>query len=60
MPEHGMNETAGRTSAYEPSPPSMDAVWCKLKEQRVNVTEARASYQSHRDTCIDCQECQAG
>ncbi len=55
---HGMNETTGRTGAYEPSPPSMDTVWCKLKEQRVNVTEAQASYQLHHDICIDCQECQ--
>ena len=56
MPE--MNETAGRTGAHEPSPTSLDAVWCKLKDQRVNVTEAQASYQAHHDTCIECQECQ--
>ncbi len=51
-----MNETAGRTGAYEPAP--TDVVWCELKEQRVNVTKARASYQAHHDTCIECKECQ--
>ncbi len=52
-----MNETAGRISDHEPSPPSIEIAWCELKGKRVNVTEAQASYTSHHDTCIDCQEC---
>lgn len=53
-----MNETEGRTSEHEPSPIGM--IWCNLKEQRVDIITAQASYQSHQDTCIDCQECQTG
>ena len=60
MLNNGLNETAGCTSPHEPTPPSMDIVFCVLKGQRVNITEAQASYTSHHDDCIDCQECQAG
>lgn len=56
MPE--MNETAGRISDYEPGPLPVEIVWCELKRKRVNVIEAQASYTSHHDTCINCQECQ--
>lgn len=54
----GMNKTAGRSGPFEPMPQSVEMVWCKLKEQRVDTNEARASYQDHQDTCIDCRQCQ--
>ena len=56
MPD--MNETAGRSSEHKPSPLPVEIVWCELKGKRVAVIEAQASYTSHHDTCIECQECQ--
>ena len=60
MHSNRMNETDGRTSPHEPAPPSIDVVFCVIKGHRVNITEAQASYTSHNDDCIKCQECQAG
>lgn len=60
MPSNELNETDGRNSSYEPSPPSINAVFCVLKGHRVNITEAQASYTAHNDECIKCQECQVG
>lgn len=53
-----INETDGRKGPFEPMPVSIDRVWCKLMESRVDITTAQASYQSHQDTCIDCLQCQ--
>lgn len=60
MSDNRLNETAGRTSPHEPTPSSITVVFCVLKGQRVNITEAQASYTSHHDDCINCQECQEG
>ena len=60
MLSNRLNETSGRTSTHEPTPSSIDVVFCVLKGRRVNTTEAQASYTPHNDDCINCQECQVG
>ena len=60
MSNNRLNETSGRISPYEPTPSTIDIVFCVLKGQRVNITEAQASYTAHNDDCIKCQECQVG
>ena len=53
---HDMNETDGRSGSHEPCP--IASIYCNLKAKSVTIMDARASYTSHNDICIDCQECQ--
>ncbi len=54
-----MNETKGRASDHEPTPPPFDMVYCAWKNTRITVHEAQAIFTPNNIECEACMECQA-